>query len=134
DRLSVSPRLKPLVEKGLVRDSGRRRGTRLGRKAVGWEGRGGGRRAVNRSTTRANGDSSYHQRCKAKVSGCESQETQGEAMTERFSEMARELRDKECPHSKQKVRGRTYEAIYCDECVAAALRSGDAKARLSGMC
>ena len=55
-------------------------------------------------------------------------------MTERFSEMARELRDKECPHSKQKVRGRTYEAIYCDECVAAALRSGDAKARLSGMC
>ena len=37
DRLSVSPRLKPLVEKGLVRDSGRRRGTRLGRKAIVWE-------------------------------------------------------------------------------------------------
>ena len=52
-------------------------------------------------------------------------------MTDRFDEKARELRDKECPHSKQKVRGHTYEAIYCDECVAAALRSVDAQARVS---
>ena len=37
DRLSVSPRLRPLVEKGLARDSGRRRATRLGRQAIVWD-------------------------------------------------------------------------------------------------